>query len=98
MIGKPFEFNLLTEKDAGMKWFDKLEVVFVLEGTGRVLLDSYYNLKEADIFVVNGFQPRDIILAKDAIALALYIDYEFVSNSSPEVFCPYFDCKSFFFY
>ena len=31
VIGKPFEFNLLTEKDAGTKWFDKLEVVFVLE-------------------------------------------------------------------
>ena len=98
MIAKPFAFNLLTEKDAGTKWFDKLEVVFVLEGPGRVLLDSYYNLNKTDIFVVNGFQPRDIIFAKDAIALALYIDCEFVSNSSPEVFCPYFDCKSFFFY
>ena len=30
MIGAPFEFNLITEKDSGMKWFDKLEIVFVL--------------------------------------------------------------------
>lgn len=30
MIAAPFEFKLITEKDSGMKWFDKLEIDFVL--------------------------------------------------------------------
>lgn len=61
MIAAPFEFKLITEKDSGMKWFDKLEIVFVLEGTGRILLDNrHYNFNKTDIFLVNGFEPRDI--------------------------------------
>lgn len=96
MIAAPFEFKLITEKDSGMKWFDKLEIVFVLEGTGRILLDKrHYNFNKTDIFLVNGFEPRDISMSSGSVALGLYIDYDFVTNSSPEISNPYFECKSF---
>lgn len=95
-----YNFNLLDSKDSGVNWNEKLEIVYIVKGSGTLLIDeleNYYELKESDIFVVNGFQPRDIILHENSLALALYIDYQFIFASNPEVVSPYFEAKSFLY-
>lgn len=100
MFEEFYNFKLLDKNDSAMKWNKELEIVFMLRGQGVLLmdeLDGYYELNKADIFVVNGYQPRDIIMEENALAIALYIDYGFIIESNPEIESPYFKAKSFLY-
>lgn len=53
---EPFWF---TDNEPRELWHPELEIVFLLQGTGRVYfsdLKTAYTLQEKDIFVVNSFE------------------------------------------
>lgn len=56
---EPFWFTLLHDNEPRELWHPELEIVFLLQGTGRVYfsdLKTAYTLQEKDIFVVNSFE------------------------------------------
>lgn len=58
-----FWFTLLHSGDPRELWHPELEIVFLLQGTGRVYfsdLKTAYPLREEDIFVVNSFEVRTL--------------------------------------
>jgi xylan 1,4-beta-xylosidase len=92
-------FTTITPADSSPHWYEGLEIIFVLQGTGFLHTggggDLAYPVKECDIFVVNRFQLCQLILAPSGLALALHISPKFLS-----IFCPEFaeaelECKSF---
>lgn len=63
-------------KRTTIKSNEQLEIIFILRGQGTLLiakLDGYYELNKTDIFVVNSYEPRDIIMEENALALGLHI-------------------------
>lgn len=96
--GPEIEFRLLGAQEGAPAWRPALEVVFVLEGTGRLHIEgggSDYTLQRGDIFVVNGFQMRGIALDEGATVIALYVSPAFLAAFSAEMAAPAFGCKSF---
>ena len=56
---EPFWFTLLHNNEPRELWHPELEIVFLLQGTGRVYfsdLKTAYTLQEKDFFVVNSFK------------------------------------------
>lgn len=68
-----FWFTLLHSSDSRELWHPELEVIFLLQGTGRVYfpdLKTAYTLRQRDIFAVNGFEVLDFELDEGAAALS----------------------------
>lgn len=66
----------MTERDLGMEWREELEIVFLLQGCGRLNLGESAGaakVKERDLFIVNCYQPRFLALEPGGAALAMYI-------------------------
>lgn len=59
-----FWFTLLHSSDSRELWHPELEVIFLLQGTGRVYfpdLKTAYTLRQRDIFAVNGFEVLALV-------------------------------------
>lgn len=84
-----FWFSLLRREDIRELWHPELEVIFLLQGGGRVLfsdLKTAYELQEKDIFVVNSFEVQEFELEPDSIALSFMVSTDFISHVAPELF------------
>lgn len=95
-----FWFTLLRKGDAGSMWHPHLELLYVLEGTGRVCYDGsgdVYQVQEEDIFAVNSFQICDVDLDDGALVLSLSLSSDFIEAMSPETLNCRFGCRSFLF-
>lgn len=95
-----FSFEMLYPGDVRTGWSQSLEIVFVLQGSGWLRMErneNEYTIHEGDIFAVNGFQMRSIILKEGALAIALSISPEFITSFSPETPMPRVDCRSFLY-
>lgn len=95
-----FRFRLHRQSDVQELWHTELEIVFVLQGTGKVFfpdLETAYVLKEADIFVVNCFEVRSLELDPDGVALSFLLSPDFVGRVSPELLKYRINCRSFLY-
>ena len=95
-----FCFTLLHSSDSRELWHPELEVIFLLQGTGRVYfpdLKTAYTLRQRDIFAVNGFEVLDFELDEGAAALSFSVTPEFVGNVSPELLKYKVSCRSFLY-
>lgn len=95
---EPFWFTLLHSSDLRELWHPELEIVFLLQGTGRVYfsdLKTSYTLREKDIFVVNCFEVQDFELDGESMALSFSTTPEFVGSVAPELLKYKVDCRSF---
>lgn len=93
-----FWFTLLHNNEPRELWHPELEVVFLLQGTGRVYfpdLKTTYTLQEKDIFVVNSFEVQDFELDGESAALSFSVSPEFVDSVAPELLKYKVDCRSF---
>lgn len=93
-----FWFALLRKDDRRELWHPELEIVFLLQGTGRVYfsdLKTAYTLREKDIFVVNSFEVQDFELDGGSSALSFSVSPEFVGSVAPELLKYKVDCRSF---
>lgn len=97
---EPFWFTLLHSGDLRELWHPELELVFLLQGTGRVYfsdLKTTYTLREKDIFAVNSFEVQSFELDEDAAALSFWVTPEFVGNVAPELLKYRVNCRSFLY-
>lgn len=95
-----FWFTLLHSSDLRELWHPELELVFLLQGTGRVYfsdLKTTYTLREKDIFAVNSFEVQSFELDEDAAALSFWVTPEFVGNVAPELLKYRVNCRSFLY-
>lgn len=95
-----FWFTLLHSGAPRELWHPELEVVFLLQGTGRVYfsdLKTTYTLREKDIFTVNSFEVQSFELDEGAAALSLSIMPEFVGSVAPELLKYRVNCRSFLY-
>lgn len=95
-----FWFTLLRNSDLRELWHPELEIVFLLQGTGRVYfsdLKMTYPLREKDIFAVNSFEVQSFELDEDATALSFVVTPEFVGNVAPELLKYRVNCRSFLY-
>ena len=95
-----FWFTLLHSGDPRELWHPELEIVFLLQGTGRVYfsdLKTAYPLREEDIFVVNSFEVQDFELDGDSTALSFSMAPEFVGRVAPELLKYKVSCRSFLY-
>lgn len=95
---EPFWFTLLHNNEPRELWHPELEIVFLLQGTGRVYfsdLKTAYTLQEKDIFVVNSFEVQDFELDGESAALSFSMSQEFVGSVAPELLKYKVDCRSF---
>lgn len=95
-----FWFTLLHSSDPRELWHPELEIVFLLQGTGRVYfsdLKTAYTLREKDIFAVNSFEVQDFELDEGAAALSFSVTPEFVGNVAPELLKYKVSCRSFLY-
>lgn len=93
-----FWFTLLHNNEPRELWHPELEVVFLLQGTGRIYfpdLKTTYTLQEKDIFVVNSFEVQDFELDGESAALSFSVSPEFVDSVAPELLKYKVDCRSF---
>lgn len=95
-----FAFRLLRQSDVQELWHSELEIVFLLQGTGRVFfsdLETAYTLKQADVFVVNCFEVRGLELDPGGVALSFLLSQEFVGRIAPELLKRRINCRSFLY-
>lgn len=93
-----FCFTLLRKEDLQKLWNPELQIIFILEGTGKIsFLDMKreYLVKERDIFVINSFEPYRFELEGESIALSFLISLEFIASVSPELLKYKINCRSF---
>ncbi|MGN0999671.1 MAG: helix-turn-helix domain-containing protein, partial [Faecousia sp.] len=93
-----FWFALLHSNEPRELWHPELEIVFLLQGTGRVYfsdLKTAYTLRERDIFVVNSFEVQDFELDGESAALSFSVSPEFLGSVAPELLKYKVDCRSF---
>lgn len=77
-------------------WHNKIEIIFVLEGTVNVNLGSEtYFLQEQDIILVNANELHSVRRTKDKnLLLALQIDPVFYKDYYPQFINMRFHCNS----
>lgn len=95
---KPFWFQLLRKDSERKIWHPEIEIIFLLQGTGRIYfsdLKTVYTLKEKDIFVVNSFEVQEFELNQDGAALSFMISSEFIADVAPELLRYKIHCRSF---
>ena len=95
-----FWFTLLHHHETRELWHPELEVVFLLQGTGRVYfpdLDTAYTLRERDIFAVNSFEIQDFELDENSAALSFSITLGFIGDVAPELLKYKVNCRSFLY-
>lgn len=95
-----FWFTLLRSGDLRELWHPELELVFLLQGTGRVYfsdLKTTYTLREKDIFAVNSFEVQSFELDEGAAALSFWVTPEFVGSVAPELLKYRVNCRSFLY-
>lgn len=95
-----FWFEVLRPGDTGPLWRQALEIVFILEGSGKLEMEgaeASYAIGKGDLFAINAFQMRGIELDAGAVALSLMIDPSFITALSPETIRPNVDCRSFLY-
>lgn len=93
-----FWFQLLKKDSERRLWHAEIEIIFLLQGTGRIYfsdLKTVYTLKERDIFVVNAFEVQEFELDKDGTALSFLVSSEFVRAVAPELLRYRINCRSF---
>ena len=93
-----FWFRLLRKNSVRKIWHQELEIIFLLQGTGRIYfsdLKTVYTLKEKDIFVVNTFEVQEFEIDGDGVALSFMISPEFVRDIAPELLRYRINCRSF---
>ncbi|WP_409193293.1 hypothetical protein, partial [Clostridium perfringens] len=76
------------------------ELVFVLQGGGWLHIEGNkpaYAVTTDDIFVINSFQKRSLVLDMESMALSLRISTAFLTVFCPEAETPWIECKSFLF-
>lgn len=95
-----YYFDLLRREDERVLWHPDLELVFLLEGTGRVCMEQgggTYHISKGDIFVINSFQMVDLELDEGACALSLTLSLRFLATVSQELLNCTVDCRSFLY-
>lgn len=95
-----YNFKLLSAQDNKLQYQEDLTLIYILEGRGTLDLPqtkAQYQIKQADIFVINSFQAYSLNLEADSLAIALSIGLNFVTLNMPEVTNIFFECKSFLF-
>ncbi|MGN1001787.1 MAG: helix-turn-helix domain-containing protein [Oscillospiraceae bacterium] len=95
-----FWFSLLRSQSRRALWHPELEIIFLLQGTGRVYfsdLKTAYALREKDIFVVNSFEVQDFELDGESTALSFSVTPEFVGQVAPELLKYKVNCRSFLY-
>ena len=93
-----FWFTLLHRDSQRVLWHPELEIIFLLQGTGRVYfsdLKTAYTLQERDIFAVNSFEVQDFELDGESAALSFSVSPEFVGSVAPELLKYRVGCRSF---
>ena len=93
-----FWFTVLHANEPRQLWHPELEVVFLLQGTGRVYftdLDTVDTLRQKDIFVVNSFEVQDFELDEDSAALSFSVAPGFIGSVAPELLKYKVSCRSF---
>ncbi len=80
-----------------LHWHNKIEIIFVLEGSVNVRIGKEsYLLQEGDVVLVNTNELHSTRRTKDKnILLALQIDPEFYKDCFPQFKDMRFNCKSF---
>lgn len=95
-----FPFRLLRQSDVQELWRPELEIVFFLQGTGKVFfsdLETAYPLKQTDVFVVNCFEVRGLELDPNGVALSFLVSQEFVGRIAPELLKRRINCRFFLY-
>lgn len=95
-----YSFELLRREDEHVLWHPELEVIFVLEGTGRVCMEhgsAVHRIGQGDIFVINSFQMAELELDRDASILSLKLSLRFLASVSQELLNCRIDCRSFLY-
>lgn len=97
---EPFWFTLSRKEDPRPLWRPELELVFVLQGTGRVYfsdLKTAYILHENDLFAVNSFEVQDFELDAGSAALSFFVSPGFLGTVAPELLQYRVSCRSFLY-
>lgn len=95
-----FWFSLLRGDSPRELWRPELEVIFLLQGTGRIYspgLNAACALREADIFVVNSFEVQEFELDAGSAALSFSVSPQFINNVAPELLTHQVNCRSFLY-
>lgn len=93
-------FSLIRKGDTRELWRPELEIVFLLQGTGRIYssdLKTAYALRETVIFVINSFEVQDFELDGDSSALSFSVSPQFINNVAPELLTHRINCRSFLY-
>lgn len=96
----PFWFQLLKKDSTRKLWHPEVEIIFLLQGTGRIYfsdLKTVYTLKEKDIFAVNAFEVQEFELDGQSTALSFMISPEFIRAVAPELLRYRINCRSFLY-
>ena len=97
---EPFRFALSRKETSRPLWRPELELVFVLQGTGRVYfsdLKTAYTLHENDLFAVNSFEVQDFELDAGSAALSFFVSPGFLGTVAPELLQYRVSCRSFLY-
>lgn len=97
---KEFSFILLRPDDDEALLSAGMEIVFVLMGRGTFLemnTEIAHTIREGDIFVINSFSMRRLVLEEGGMAMILKLSPYFIRSVSPETPDPYINCKSFLY-
>lgn len=97
---EPFWFALTRKEDPRPLWRPELELVFLLQGTGRVYfsdLKTAYLLHENDLFAVNSFEVQDFELEPGSAALSFFVSPAFIGTVAPGLLQYRVNCRSFLY-
>lgn len=91
-------FQLIRDEETIATWHNDLEIIYVLQGQGRLhLLEEKKNheIQANDIFAVNSLQTHSIISSDDLLVLVLYIPQPLLLSVCTDMSYPIFELYSY---
>lgn len=94
-----FRFQIYRAEEKRSLWNADFELLFLLKGDGRVSYEDgvVYQIREKDLFVVNGFQICSIDLNEQGILLSLKMSADAIASVHIEFLKYEIECRSFLF-
>lgn len=94
-----FCFRLLQPEEKRALWSPDFELIFLLQGTGRVSYEDgeLHKIQTKDVFAINRFELCDLDLDGKALALSLCLSAEMIASFHIELLKCEIKCRSFLY-